>query len=44
MFNYSWVNSIFSTGYKRPLTPDDIFEIDPRLKSERLTALLEQWV
>ncbi|XP_063690754.1 ATP-binding cassette sub-family C member 4-like [Bolinopsis microptera] len=37
-----WIQKIFTTGYKRPLTKDDIFPIDPRLQSERLTALLEQ--
>ena len=38
----SWVQQIFSIGNKRPLTEDDIFPIEPRLRSERLTALLEQ--
>ncbi|XP_063685261.1 ATP-binding cassette sub-family C member 4-like [Bolinopsis microptera] len=37
-----WVQKIFTTGNKRPLTEDDVFPIDPRLQSERLTALLEQ--
>ena len=39
-----WVQKIFTTGNKRPLTEEDVFPIDPRLQSERLTALLEQFV
>ena len=38
----SWVQSIFTIGNQRELTEDDVFPIDPRLQSERLTALLEQ--
>ncbi|KAL5251848.1 hypothetical protein ACHWQZ_G014863 [Mnemiopsis leidyi] len=39
---FLWVQKIFAIGYKRTLTEEDIYPIDPRLKSERLTALLEQ--
>ena len=38
----SWMQKIFRIGNKRPLTEDDLFPIQPRLQSERLTALLEQ--
>ena len=41
---FRWVQKIFQIGYKRTLTEEDVFPIDPRLKSERLTALLEQSV
>ena len=41
---FRWVEKIFKVGYKRTITEDDVFPIDPRLKSERLTALLEQSV
>ena len=40
----SWTQKILTTGYERLLTEDDIFPIDPRLRSERLTALLEQYI
>ena len=37
-----WVQPILTLGNKRPLNSADIFPLDPRLQSERLTALIEQ--
>ena len=44
MFISRWVQKIFRIGNKRAIAEDDVFPIDPRLQSERLTALLEQSV
>ncbi|XP_063678313.1 ATP-binding cassette sub-family C member 4-like isoform X2 [Bolinopsis microptera] len=39
---FIWVQKILSVGFQRTFSDDDVIPIDPRLQSERLTALLEQ--
>lgn len=39
----SWLSPLFSTGYKRSLEEDDMFEVLPEDKSERLGQELQRY-
>lgn len=42
MLTFWWINTLISTGYKRDLTREDLWEIDEAEKSESVTKKLEQ--
>ena len=44
LLSFWWVQKLFTAGNDHPLTKEDVYPIETRLHSERLTALLEQWV
>jgi ATP-binding cassette, subfamily C (CFTR/MRP), member 1 len=37
-WSFSWLNPILKTGYKRQLTHEDLYDLDPKEKADALTA------